>query len=239
VLRHGFSLFLIVSVGTPIVVSGQAQPERSPATSDPVMERFLARTDTQLTQYRAIRRIEARNERFKAHGWADVLTELTPDGFRYTVLREGGSEYIRSKVLRPMLEQEERSVAAAAGGRASVTPSNYDIEGIEASEPGVVKMTVKPKRREITLIDGAVFVTEDDADLVRVEGRLSKNPSFWTRRVDVVRVYDRVAGVRVPVRMNSTAQLRFAGTSTLSVVYEYQMINGVAVAPANAVASRP
>ena len=35
---------------------------------------------------------------------------------------------------------------------------------------GFVRLTVKPLRKEITLVDGAVFVTDTDADLVRIEG---------------------------------------------------------------------
>jgi hypothetical protein len=72
-----------------------------------------------------------------------------------------------------------------------------------------------------------VFVTTEDADLVRVEGRLAKNPSFWTTRVDVVRRYERRSGIRVPVRLDTTAQIRVAGASTMSVVYDYEMVNGV------------
>jgi hypothetical protein len=74
---------------------------------------------------------------------------------------------------------------------------------------------------------------------VRVEGRLAKNPSFWTKRVDVVRRYERLSGVRVPTRLDSVAQIRFAGTSTFSMTFEYEMVNGLAVGPTNAVALRP
>jgi len=44
-------------------------------------------------------------------------------------------------------------------------------------------MDVKPRRKHVMLIDGALFIEEDSADLVRIEGELSKRPSFWTRRV--------------------------------------------------------
>jgi hypothetical protein len=61
---------------------------------------------------------------------------------------------------------------------------------------------------------------------VRIEGALAKNPSFWTRRVEVVRRYERIAGVRVPVWMQSTASIRIAGKSTLTTTYQYLSING-------------
>jgi len=205
-----------------------------------VVQRFLARPDEPLTRYRALRRLEARNDRFKLHGWMEAWTELSPDGqFQYEIVREGGSEYIRNKVLRPLLENEEKLFATRDASRSAVTAHNYVLSGSEAAEPGLVKLIVKPKRREVSLIDGAVFVTEEDSDMVRVEGRLAKNPSFWTKRVDVVRRYHRIGGVRVPTRLDSVAQIRLAGTSTLSMTWDYETINGAQVAPASAVAVRP
>jgi hypothetical protein len=54
-----------------------------------------------------------------------------------------------------------------------------------------------------------------------------------------VRRYERLSGVRVPTRLDSVAQIRFAGTSTFSMTFEYEMVNGLAVRAATAVALRP
>src|SRR5439155_176776 len=87
------------------------------------------------------------------------------------------------------------------------------------------------------------FLTRADEPLVsyrgtrRLEGQLAKSPSFWTRRIDVVKQYARVAGLRVPVRIDSTAQIRFAGASTMTMTYDYKMINGIDVTPSQAVAA--
>jgi hypothetical protein len=207
-----------------------------------VVQRFLSRTDEPLGRYGALRRLEARNDRFKMHGWLEAWTELDGKVFRYTILREGGSDYIRKEVLRPLLENEEKLFATRDMSRSALTRQNYELGESEEAEPGVVKLLVKPKRRDISLIDGAAFVTAEEADLLRVEGRLAKNPSFWIKRVDVVRRYDRIGGVRVPIRLDSVAQVRFAGTATLSMTWDYGTINGVQVATASAAAraaSRP
>jgi hypothetical protein len=225
---------MIVGLAQPLVALQQPQPQSS---ADPaVVQRFLARPDEPLTRYRALRRLEARNDRFNLQGWLDVWTELTAEGrFEYQIVREGGSEYIRNKVLRPLLENEERLFATTDASRSAVTSQNYDLRGLEAAaEPGLVKLLVRPKRRDVSLVDGAVFVTEDEADLVRVEGRLAKNPSFWTKRVDVVRRYERIGGMRVPIRLDSVAQVRLAGTSTLSMTWAYETINGERVVTASA-----
>jgi hypothetical protein len=165
----------------------------------------------------------------------EVAAELTPDGFRYRVIDEGGSELIRKRVFRAMLDNEEQLFATRDATRASFTSPNYDLSPAASPEPGLVKLFAKPKRKDMTLIDGAIYITDTDADLVRVEGRLAKNPSFWTRRVDVVKQYARVGGLRVPVRVESTAQIRFAGESTMTMTYSYEMINDVNVGAAQAV----
>ena len=59
-----------------------------------------------------------------------------------------------------------------------------------------------------------------------MEGRLSKSPSFWTRRVEITRHYARLAGVRVPVSIESVAHVLIAGRSTFAMTYRYQTING-------------
>jgi hypothetical protein len=162
------------------------------------------------------------------HGAIEAITELSADGrFSYSIVTETGSDYIRDKVLRPLLETEARVLASGDPSRSALTTDNYDIGGGELAEPGIIKLFAKPRRKEVSLIDGAVFITSADSDLVRIEGKMAKNPSFWTSRVNLVRRYDRIGGVRVPVRLDSTAQIRFAGASSLSMVYDYEMINGV------------
>jgi hypothetical protein len=213
-----------------------AEPASPPAAFDPVLDRFLARADEPLVEYRGSRYLEARNERMNLYGWMEVATELGEAGFHYRVLREGGSEMIRGRVFRKMLDNEEQLFATQNAERASFNSVNYDLTPAMPAEPGIVKLLARAKRRDVTLIDGAVYVTDTDADLIRAEGRLAKNPSFWTKRVDVVKQYGRIGGRRVPVRVDSTAQMRMAGTSTLTMTYDYEMINGVTVTPSQAIA---
>lgn len=83
-------------------------------------ERFLNRDDPQPTSYVAWRRLEARNERFKLEGWIEACVFLSDRSqFTYDVRREGGSAYIRNKVLRKALEAERDLVATADPTRAS------------------------------------------------------------------------------------------------------------------------
>jgi len=214
-----------------LTLSAADTPRAVDPAIQPVLERFLAREDEPLRAYRATRRLEGQNERFDKRAVIEAITELHPDGqFTFEIVSETGSDYVRDKVLRPLLETEAKVLASGTAARSALTTDNYEIAGGVPVDEGLVKLFARPRRKDVSLIDGAVFITSDDADLVRIEGRMAKNPSFWTTRVNVVRYYDRIAGVRVPVRLESTAQIRFAGESTLTMVYDYQSINGVPVA---------
>jgi hypothetical protein len=220
---------------TALATAESASP---PASIEPVLHRFLTRADERLVEYRATRRLEGRSARMNLDGWMEVATELGAEGFHYRVISEGGSEMIRRRVFRSMLDNEERLFATGDADRASFTTTNYELTPAPTEEAGMVKLLAHPRRRDVTLIEGAVFVTDTDADLVRVEGRLAKNPSFWTKRVEVVKHYGRIGGLRVPVRIESTAQMRIAGTSTLTMTYDYEMINGVTVTSPRTLAAR-
>jgi hypothetical protein len=58
-----------------------------------------------------------------------------------------------------------------------------------------------------------------------MEGDLAKAPSFWTRRVRIVRNFQRFAGIRMPVSLDAVANVRWFGQSTFRAVYEYETVN--------------
>ena len=182
--------------------------------------------------YRALRHLEAHSDHFDAHGWMDVWTEAdSVGGFRYDIVAQGGSGYIRSHVLLKALETEEQMWRSGQPERAALTPQNYVFEdrGARENDGTLASFAVKARRRDVLLIDGSIFLRPDDGELMRVEGRLTKTPSFWTRRVDVVRRYARIAGVRMPVSLESTASVLIAGRSTFSMTYDYESVNGMHV----------
>jgi len=116
--------------------------------------------------------------------------------------------------------------ASGAPDKAGLTPDNYVFEDGGAGPDGLASLTVKPRRKELLLVDGSIFLNPEDGELVRMEGRLSKSPSFWTRHVDIVRWYRRIAGFRMPVALETVANVRIAGLSTFWMSYDYETVNG-------------
>lgn len=183
-------------------------------------------TEEPLTQYRALRRMHVRSEKFGHEGWMDAWTELDGRSFRYQVVSERGSEYIRKKVLREMLKREQEIIARGQSSRADLSPSNYEFREPAVLEPGERYVLLTPRRKDVLLVEGRMVFSPDGRELLRVEGRLARNPSFWTSLVNVVRRYARLDGVRVPVSVETTAKVKIAGVSRMKVDYEYESVNG-------------
>jgi len=77
------------------------------------LQQFLARGEEPTVEYRAMRRLEAHNVKFGASGWMTAWTEFDRvKGFRFQVTGEGGSNYVRSHVLRAALDGEQKMWAA-------------------------------------------------------------------------------------------------------------------------------
>ncbi len=218
---HRLAQWVIVAT----LVTGAAAVGIASSPTERPLDRFPAFRDQPLTQYRAYRRMHARSEKFNQEGWLEAWTEMDQRGFRYNVVSESGSDTIRNKVLKAVLKREQELMAEGDCQRSEITSDNYDFE--EASQAnGERYVLLKPKRKDVLLVDGRMVLSADGRDLLRVEGRLSKNPSFWTSLVNVIRHYARLDGVRVPIATESTANVKLAGRSYLDVHYEYESING-------------
>ena len=167
--------------------------------------------------------MHALSEKFNHEGWMDAWTEFDSGGFRYQIVAERGSDTVRNKVLRALLHREQELIANGDFGRGDLTPDNYEF-GAETAGPEVRYIAITPKRKDAMLIDGRMVVSAD-GELLRVEGLLAKNPSFWMSQVRIVRHYARVDGVRVLIATESVAKVKLAGLSRLNVRYEYHTIN--------------
>ena len=190
------------------------------------MRQFLEQDDTP-HPYRAVRRLEAENG--DRRGWLEAVTSYAADsGFSYQVTAEGGSSAIRSKVLRAVLEGERELIAQREA--ASIDVNNYAFQPNGVDDEGLANILLSPKRKEPALVAGTMFLQPVDGDLVRVQGRLAKSPSFWVKDVQIVRSYRRIQGVVVPIALESTARVRMLGPATLRMTYSYSEIDGNSVA---------
>ena len=208
----------ILTVVAALAASTLVAGEGARTSTDPEIASTPA-----LNQYRALRRMHATTQKFGHEAWMEAWTELDGRTFRYNITSERGSESVRKK-LKELLERERELYASGEPDRSDLTSANYEFTA-GSPGPGCKYVDIKPKRKDSLLVDGRLVLSED-GELLRVEGKLSKNPSFWTSLVRVVRRFARLDGVRVPITTESTAKVKFIGDAKLRVEYEYETING-------------
>jgi hypothetical protein len=194
------------------------------------VERFLAEIERPPVAYQARRRLEASSAKLKESAWLEALTAFDPaGGFTYSIVAQGGSERIQRRVLKAVLEAETENSTRAEWSKGNLSRTNYEFNFGGHAGDGMLKMQLTPRRRDTRLIHGSALVTAPSGTLVRVEGRLSKSPSFWVRSVNVSSSYSPIGGSMMPVAIESTADVRIAGMSTFLMTYDYQVVNGHAV----------
>ncbi len=207
------------------VATGRALPDG--LSRDALVDRLLASDERPLVQYRARRHLTASTRGGRMAAEMEVMTSFDlHEGFRWQALSESGSGVIRRRVLRAALNAEEEGQTPAQRGRGALTPDNYEFLDARLADDSTMRLGVKARRKHPMLVDGALYFDPASSDLIRMEGEPTKRPSFWTRRAYITRQYDRVGGVRVPVAMWSTADVRIVGESSFAMTYEYLEING-------------
>src|SRR5258708_12524469 len=141
-----------------------------------ILQRFLMLDDPTPTAYRALRHLEAENGHFESSAWMDVWTEADASGFRCRIVGEDGSDYIRDRVFRETLKSESDMWASGAPDRAGFTPDNYVFEDRGPRSDGLAWRTVRPRRKDVLLVDASIFLYLRARLLVRLDARPSNSP---------------------------------------------------------------
>ena len=236
VVACALAAYLVVLQTASSAQFPDARRAHPPAGDAGTLARFLSSAEPSLTSYTARRVLTASSMKGRMKASLDAWTRLDRDGtFSFDVIRSEGSSLIRDRVLIAALATEQRTRNSGEAGQSELTALNYEFhvnEGLTGQ--GLATIQMHPRRKTQMLLNGLITVRHDDGDMIRVEGSPAKSPSWWTRRVDIIRRYGRIAGVRVPVEMSSRADVRIAGESTFSMTYDYEMVNGMTVAAVTA-----
>ena len=197
-------------------------------SSTQTFERVVARFNTTAPPaYRALRRLEAGSPDKNKTGWLEAWTEFRPgQGLTIEIVAEGGSEYVRNKILRGMLNSEQQLVARGKPLRAALDAKNYAFEDGGATDDGLQRVVLKAVRKSDGIVNGTLFLNPGTDQVTRIEGRLVKSPSFWVRDVDVTWKFARVGGHVLPVEVSSLGRVRMYGQSMFKMIYQYASIDG-------------
>lgn len=211
-------LALLCNLGQVAAAGSSASP----------FERIAAHFNTTAQPpYRAFRRLEAGITGSSKHGWIEAWTAFHPDrGLTVDVVGEGGHEYVRNKVLRNMLTNEQRLIARGQPLHAALDARNYSFDDGGTTDDGLQRVVLKAARKSHGIVNGALFLAPGAEYVARLEGRLVKSPSFWLTDVDIAWTFARIEGHVLPVEMASAGRVRMIGRSTFKMIYDYVSIDG-------------
>lgn len=191
-------------------------------------ERVLARSNgTAPPPYRAFRRMEGGLVNSEKRGWLEVWTQYQAGrGFTFEIVREGGSEYVRNKILRGMLSSEQDLIARGKRLRASLEAMNYQFEDGGLTDDGLQRITLIPAKKSDGILRGNLLLDPTSGLITSLQGRLVKSPSFWLRDVDVTYKFAHIGGHALPVEMTSAGRVRMFGRSNFKMTYDYVSVDG-------------
>ncbi len=105
-----------------------------------------------------------------------------------------------------------------AGAR--LIPENYDFAVIGTELLGgraAYVLEARPKRSEKYLFQGRIWVDAEDYALARAEGNPAKKPSFWTKSIHFVQLYQKCGPIWFPLSTQSETEAHIFGTTDVSI----------------------
>jgi hypothetical protein len=202
-------------------------------TDDEIFSRLLEHNhqrDIELRQYSAVRTYMVTNDRGKVHAEAVVLIEYRAPGTKtFTTTSEEGSWIVRSMVFKRLMESEVETAAGRSHWDSSIKPKNYtfhllgedDVDGYHCFVVQAV-----PRRRDKYLFEGKVWINTQDFAIVKIAGHPAKNPSFWLKRVDFVRRYQKIGEFWLPLKDETITELKIHGKKILTIDHQDYTVNG-------------
>ena len=154
---------------------------------------------------------------------------LSPGTKEFDVQSATGSKLIIDKVFKKLLEAEKEALEPEIQQRSALTDENYRFTLI-AYENGLSAATyvlnVEPRTKDKFLYRGRIWVDAEDFAVVRLEAEPAKNPSFWTKKAEVVHKYMKVNDFWLPASNRSVSAIRLGGHAELTIDYKDYEITG-------------
>ena len=183
-----------------------------------------------LVEYAANRTYAIADLKGKTHAQEKGRMEYrAPDQKTFTVTSEEGSGLIRRLALSPLIASEINAASGKDHHDSAITPANYTLELIGEEDVGAYHCYVlhaAPKRPDKYLFAGKVWIDAKDYAVVRIEGHPAANLSFWIKRADFVREYQKVDGFWLPQKDTTVVQVRLYGKKVLTIDHRDYTVKG-------------
>jgi hypothetical protein len=202
---------------------------RTPLTAEQVVSNLVEmnqhRIDA-LRSYQGMRVYRVDYQGFPGPRSAEMVVNVkysAPGAKEFVVQSATGSNVIIEKVFRKLLEAEKEALGAENQRNSALNQENYRFKlvGYDSGPSGAMYvLTVEPRKNEKYLYRGRIWVDADDFAVVRLEAEPAKNPSFWTKKAEIVQEYTKVSDFWLPARNHSMTAVRLGGHAELTIEYK-------------------
>ena len=203
-----------------------AEGPETPPTAEEIVARMAAHDlarQASIDGYAGMRRYVLENQKFQKRAEMLVHVQGDRDGTKhFEVVSEDGWKAAHKHVLHKMLESEAETSRPEMRASARLIPENYDFALVGTELVGgraAYVLEIRPKRSEKYLFQGRIWVDAEDYALARAEGKPAKKPSFWTKSIHFVQIYQRCGPVWFPLSTQSVTEAHIFGTTDVSIEY--------------------
>jgi len=200
----------------------QAGPSGPDASDSVILQRYLTASETQKLSLRGMRSdvdISAKLPKLKKEGSMHALRNISKVGqVTYHALGFSGDNTIKKDVIARYLTAEVQ--AQGSGQDLSITPANYKFKFrglMDGDGKQVYVFNVAPRKKEVGLFKGEVWLDPTTCMPLREQGRFVKNPSIFFKKMEFVRIYELHDGISRPLHIDSVVQTRIVGPVELSI----------------------
>jgi hypothetical protein len=148
---------------------------------------------------------------------------LSPGTKEFIIQSATGSKLIVDRVFKKLLEAEKEALDPKMQQRSALTQDNYrfTLIGYETETSGAkYVLEVEPQTTDKFLYRGRIWVDAEDFAVVRLEAEPAKNPSFWTKKAEIVQEYKKVNDFWLPAINRSISAIRLGGRAELTIDYK-------------------
>jgi len=230
--------------GEHIVVPEPREPARPHSSGDLIFADLVRHNEIRnagLREYSALRTYAVSDLNGKVRAKETIRMDyVAPEKKTFVTIAEEGSSVVRHLVLNRLMESEASASAGQDRRDSSISPANYTFRLLGEEDLGPYHCFVVealPRRRDKYLFEGKIWIESQGFAVVRIAGHPAKNPSFWIKRADFVRQYEKIGDFWLPARDQTFVEVRLYGKKILSIDHHIDRVNGVT--PAALVAQDP
>src|SRR5580700_536907 len=174
-----------------------------------------------LQRYTVIRTYEIRTHEGKLDAQTVVRMEYrAPDVKTFEKTSEKGSGIVRHMVFDGLMNSEMEASSGKQHHDAALTPASYQFYFVGEEDLGPYHCFVLqavPKRKDKYLFEGTIWIESHDFAVAKIDGHPAKKPSFWVKRADFIRQYQKVDGFWLPLRDETQVDVKLYGKRVFTI----------------------